>query len=101
MELYAVYDSCAEHWGSLFGLENDSAACRAFVASVGVPDSVFMKNPMDYVLFHVGSYDDSTGEVLGCTPVRVMSALEAVHVVRSAREVEDNRQLKLAGGSES
>jgi len=96
MQLYSVFDSLAERWHVPYAMESDAVAGRAFIASVGQADSPMASSPGDYTLFTIGHFDPDTGQVTGETsPIRVMSALEAFHILKAAKAEEDGRQLSL------
>lgn len=61
LKSYSVYDNKAVAFLPPFFMFNDAVACRAFSDAVNDPSHQFHKNPTDYNLFCVGSFDDSTG----------------------------------------
>lgn len=94
MHLYSVYDSVAERWHAPMAFESDAVAQRGFIASV--KNSPMADSPGDFCLFKLGDFDPDTGVVSGdLAPTRLISAFEALHVLKAAEAAEDARQLKL------
>ena len=56
--LYSIYDSVAEVFNKPFSEVNDAAAIRAFKQSLN--DN---PNSKDYYLYHIGIYNDATGQL--------------------------------------
>lgn len=97
MFLYSVHDSLAGRWHVPYCMENDSVAIRAFLATVGQSGSPLNTSPGDFALYKVGTFEPETGAIgAEATPVRIISALEAVHVLAASKKIEDERQLSLA-----
>lgn len=66
MNLYSAYDRSAELFGALFPADADAIAIRAFEAAIIEPQqpSDISKYPDQFELYFVGSYDQSTGQLL-------------------------------------
>lgn len=62
LQVFSVYDVVARNYNLPFYVQNREVAIRAFVASSLDPQTVVYHNPKDFQLFHVGSYDDDTGQ---------------------------------------
>lgn len=65
-----IYDEKAEifsHFPHPASTEND--AIRAFSDALTNPQSEFSKHPLDYSLYHIGTYDVITGEVKALQPI--------------------------------
>lgn len=60
-QMFSVYDSCARSFNAPFFLLNEQMARRIFFDTVMNPDTTMHRNPQDYFLFHMGSFDDQTG----------------------------------------
>lgn len=63
---YSVFDSKALIFGNPFYAVNDQVALRDFATASGDPGSAISKNPSDYTLFRVGTYEDDTGKLYPC-----------------------------------
>lgn len=63
LNIYAIYDEAAAAYMSPFFLHNHGLATRAFADQVNNPDSQIHNHPEQFLLFHLGEYDDQTGEI--------------------------------------
>jgi len=61
MEIFTVYDSKAEAYLQPFFLKTKAMAIREITDAANNPEHQFGKYPEDYVLFHIGSYNEDTG----------------------------------------
>lgn len=61
--VYSVYDIKAEVHGIPFFLHTNGEAVRAFKRLVNDPQSMPSTAPGDFQLLHLGTFDDSTGEL--------------------------------------
>lgn len=75
---YTVYDRVAETYNMLFFVESQPQAKRMFSNVVIDGDSAFHKNPSDFVMCEVGTFDDKTG---------VFEAYDAPQEILDAQEV--------------
>jgi len=82
LNIYAILDLQAQRAVQPFMRENDAVAVRDFTAACAGGDSPFAKNPDDYVMYHIGTWDDETmrynEDNEGFNPRRVMTGTEAV-----------------------
>jgi len=70
--LYSIYDTVAEVFNKPFTDINDASAIRAFSQSVGE-----QKNKNDYVLYHIGGFDDNSGSITSDkAPLKLKSGFE-------------------------
>lgn len=58
---YSVHDSVADFFGTPFFSTNDNVAIRSFSALVHDPQSFVSRNPGDFTLYRIGTFDDKTG----------------------------------------
>ena len=63
LEIFSVYDSIAKAFLPPFLMVNQAAAIRIFKACANSTDHQFGKFPTDYVLFHVGTFDDENARI--------------------------------------
>ena len=63
VELFSVYDTAAERFLPTWDAPTMEFAIRAFRETVNRPDHQFNKYPGDYTLFHVGSFNQETGQL--------------------------------------
>lgn len=63
--VFAVYDSKTQFYGTPFFFPTVSAAIRAFSDGVNDPNpnNLWYRHPGDYVLYEIGSYDDTSGKL--------------------------------------
>lgn len=76
LEIFAVHDTAADAFLSPHFFQTTAIAIRAFGQSCADPDSGFHAHPSDYTLFHIGTFDQDTGEIVPCTPHSVAKALD-------------------------
>jgi len=71
MVLVSVFDSVAKIYGRPFVVQSEGSAVRAFSDEVNRKDGTddLHKHPADFSLLSVGTFDDSTGEIVGTSPV--------------------------------
>jgi len=62
--VFTVYDSAARRYLEPFFAETIEVACRMFRSIVNHEGSQFGKFPEDYVLFHIGEFDPTTGNLV-------------------------------------
>lgn len=82
VKMFSVYDSKAETWLSPFGLGNPKEAIRAFMTEANDPASMIGRHPADYTLFQVGTFDTTSGQIVGMvTPTNLGQAASYVRPV--------------------
>lgn len=76
-KLFCVYDSQTTMFGPpILGI-NKGDVIRQFTVLVNDGQSQFSKHPMDFALFEIGDYDESTGSIAPvAVPVRIITANE-------------------------
>lgn len=65
---FAIYDSKGLMYGVPFFMPQTGMAIRAFTDLVNDGQSSVSRHPTDYVLYEIGSYDDSTGTFQSFSP---------------------------------
>lgn len=76
---YTIYDRKALHHHTPFFAVADGAAVRSLMDLVNDPNTTIGRHPGDYVLYRVGSFDDSAGFLLPTNPIEhVTDALSLV-----------------------
>lgn len=53
-------------------------AIRSMMDAVATKDTNFCKYPDDYVMMHIGDFDDESGVITPCVPVPIITARECV-----------------------
>ena len=74
---YTIYDSALEAYHQDYSLENDAIALRQF-ADMANEETQIAKNPEDYSLWRIGTFETTTGELLPEEPICLAKAHEHV-----------------------
>ena len=80
LRVYSIYDSKAGAFNTPFFMATDELAIRAAKDTVSDKETIFHRHPDDFVLYQVGVFNNTTGEVVGYSP--------ALHVVAFVQLVE-------------
>lgn len=79
LPVLSVKDEATELYGSPITVNTTAEGLRAFVNAVNNPQHDMNKNPEDYTLWVVGTYNNETGELAPTTPHRrLMRGTEAM-----------------------
>lgn len=68
-QMFSVYDTKALIYGVPFFMQTKGAAIRAFTDLAHDPQSMVARHPKDFILFHVGEFDDSDATTTCVSPV--------------------------------
>lgn len=63
MEVYSVRDSKVGAYMAPFFVPNSSVAVRMVTDTANDPSTLLYKHPEDFQLFHIGTFNESTGEI--------------------------------------
>lgn len=63
-EVFAIRDSAIEEYSRPFFARTVPEGLRFFSDMLSDPQSDFARHPQDYCLFHIGSYEGNTGELI-------------------------------------
>jgi len=74
LKVFAVRDMKAMAFLQPFFSPSIGSAMRAFGDAVNDKSCPFNKHPADYVLYEIGTYDDSTAEMVSLTPIKMYTA---------------------------
>jgi hypothetical protein len=84
--VFAVHDRVVEAFGSPFTAQTEAEAQRMFLGAASDPSTYLAKNPADFSLYQVGTFNNAGGELSGIAPVRFICGLdETVNQVREIR----------------
>ena len=72
LSMYSIYDTIAEVFHKPFTSHNDADASRAFTQAIDNNEAT----KEDYVLYRVADWNDATGEITACLPMKVMSGFD-------------------------
>ena len=76
LEIMSVYDTAISSYMRPFASQSIGAAVRQFEDEYNTPDTPIAKHPEDYALFHLGTFDDSSGNIETIEPRCVRRAHE-------------------------
>jgi len=82
---FTVYDSKAEGYLRPFFAESKPLAIRAVQAALSDPSHSFAMFPGDYVLYHVGFFDPSTGKLENGVMDSIVTLVQAKAMLENAR----------------
>ena len=77
-KVYTVYDTKAEIYMNPFFQKARGEAIRSFTNLANDESTTVGKYPADFVLFEIGEYDDSSGELISGVHTSLGVALEYV-----------------------
>ncbi|AXH75346.1 MAG: nonstructural protein [Microviridae sp.] len=65
LQICAVFDSATQMYGRPFFVVATGQAIRSFRDEINRadPNNDLHKHPTDFALFHIGAFDDSSGEI--------------------------------------
>jgi hypothetical protein len=94
-QIYSIYDMKAECFTSPIVQVNEEISKRIWVETIADENSQFAKHPFDYALFHLGSFDDTSGVVqpLEFGSQQVMTAAEALQSLRVQQKKQQQLEL--------
>lgn len=76
-EMFVIYDNKARAYNKPFYMLNADCAVRTFRDLANDPASEISKNPEDYSMFHIGTYDDENATCeMHPSPLHVANAHE-------------------------
>jgi len=78
LNLYRVLDTKAEAYNKPIVFETDGVAIRAAAEAVNDTENPISRNPEDYILFHVGSFENFPADIVPCEPRSVCSFIDLV-----------------------
>lgn len=89
MKAYSIYDSKAEAYLTPVFMPNDGTAIRAMSDKLleNETDNNLWRHAEDYTLFRVGQWEEEEGDILGHTPISVVTviALRSQHEAQASQ----------------
>lgn len=86
MLVYAIHDRVVEAFGSPFTAQTEAEAKRMFFGAAADPATYLAKNPGDFSLYQIGTFNNSGGELAGLAPVLFICGLDdTLNKVRELR----------------
>jgi len=71
--VYSIYDGKGNLFNVPFFLPTEGMAIRSFQDLANDPKSTVFAHKEDYILYHVATYDDATGEFINVIPVKLVA----------------------------
>jgi hypothetical protein len=102
--IYSIYDSAAQAFITPFFMHNDGMALRAFSDNVNAKEeNNISKHPDQFTLFHIGNYDDQTGQIESIEPKSLGNGIEYVEPTQETNldKKLDSIIAMLGGGHEA
>lgn len=66
--VFAVLDLKIGTYASPFFMPTVASAKRAFAGAANDPGTMLFKHPDDFALYHLGEFDDESGQLTACLP---------------------------------
>lgn len=85
---FAIFDSCAHAFLPPFNLPRSEMAQRAFADCINSKSHQFSEHPEDYVLFQIGTFDDTTGIFNNLEPVNINLGNGLAHKIHTPNVVD-------------
>lgn len=90
---FSVYDSKALCYGVPFFMPSVGAAVRAFADLSCDPQSLVNRHPADFVLYCIGSFDDSHGVLSVINPFEMLGIGSDFQKVVPTRDLRSNMRV--------
>lgn len=96
LKIFSVRDVKADAYGNLICCPTAGLATRAFADACASPQSPMAQYPSDYSMYELGSFDPSSGVVVGLpVPKFIASATEMIKELKRVRlEAEPELPIK-------
>lgn len=78
MNIYSIYDRKAQAFNTPMFMQNDPVAIRSVQNALRTPDHQFGFTPEDYVLYCIGYYNETNGQIEPIEPTVIADVL-AIH----------------------
>lgn len=79
MKVFSIWDSKAEVYSQPHFIRTKGEAIRSLTEAVNQQDHSFSKHAEDYSLFEIGTWDDTTGELI---PHEAKQHIVSLHELR-------------------
>lgn len=89
MQVVSVRDAKAEAFGRPFFVTSIGQAIRSFDDEVNRKDNenVLNNHPEDFILFHIGTFDDQTGELKSIMPKILVNGNEVKKNIMDSKQI--------------
>lgn len=78
VQMYTVFDSAIGAYNAPFTARNDLHAKRILEHETKRAGSDIGKKPTDYTLFHIGEFDEDTGQIRPVMPTQIARAQDLI-----------------------
>lgn len=85
--VFAIHDRVVESFGSPFTANTEGEAKRMFFAAASDPSTYLAKNPKDFSLYQLGSFNNSGGELVPLSPIVFICGLD--QTVNNVKELRN------------
>lgn len=97
--MYVIYDTKVEAFHKPFHAQADGEAMRMINEAMNDENTMFAKYPGDYQLYHMGTFDDSTGKV-ETGPLADLGNLAIIrHLVEKERKQQKGEKDEISNGA--
>jgi hypothetical protein len=84
LNIYAVRDSAVEAFLQPFFSPTHGAAIRSLTEAANDPKHPFFTGSKYYSLYHIGSFDDSIGQIIPLDPPRAEHIVDCIQLLNKA-----------------
>lgn len=85
---YSIFDHKSEIFNKPFFAHTHGDAERQFTRIANDSQSTIYQFPEDYVLFHIGEYDDNSGRFISKEPEPIIKAIQVKETLRKMEAVQ-------------
>lgn len=91
-QMYSIYDKVSKVYILPFYQSNERVAIRSFVSGMMDSTHQLSQHPHDFVLFHMGEFDDESGLTVQekAGPIRVLDGLEAMRMKERMLQLQED-----------
>jgi len=91
---FSVFDDKANCFMPPFFQHTTAMAQRVFADAVRQTDHPFHKNPDDYTLYEIGTFDDASGQIMPSKKIQMIASASEILLLQAAAEIPDPKNLK-------
>mgnify|MGYP000193081883 CR=1 FL=1 len=91
MKLFSLYDSVAEIYTKPFFIKSTPEAIREFTSEANNPQSKLYQHAQDFTVYEIGEYDEHTGEIQTCIPMKKICSVNELKKVQSIDDLKKEK----------
>ncbi|AXL14703.1 nonstructural protein [Microviridae sp.] len=84
---FSVFDDKANCFMPPFFQHTTAMANRVFADAVRTKDHPFQTNPDDYTLYEIGTFDDTSGQIMPCKKILMITS--ATEINNLSKNIDD------------